>query len=68
MRGHEARRRLGAFRREIDDRCDPFFANAIAQAENEPALAEWWREESALDEILSRRLREVTASSLLRSN
>lgn len=66
MSGQEARRRLGAFRREIEDRHDPFFAGAIDQAENDPALAEWWMEQSALDEILSRKLRELAMPAFLR--
>lgn len=59
MNGQEARRRLSACRWEKEDRSDPFFAEALDQAAHEPGLAEWWAEQRALDEILSRKLHEL---------
>jgi hypothetical protein len=52
MSGQEGRRQLGASRRKIQD--DSFCADAIDQAENDLTMAEWWKEQRALDKILSR--------------
>ncbi len=66
MSGGEARRRLSACRWAKEDRADPFFAEALDQAEREPALAEWWAEERALNEMLARKLSELAVPQSLR--
>jgi len=66
MSGGEVRRRLSACRWAKEDRADPFFAEALDQAAREPALAEWWAEERALDEMLARKLSELAVPLSLR--
>ena len=65
MNGTEARRRLSACRCVAEDRDDPFFAEALDRAAHEPGLAAWWAGQRALDEVLSRKLRELAIPAAL---
>lgn len=65
MTSQEARRRLSACRWVKEDRSDPFFAEALDEAAREPSLAKWWEEQRALDEILARKLREISVPAPL---
>lgn len=66
MSGREARRRLSACRWAKEDRADPFFAEALEQATQQPALAKWWARERALDEVLARKLSKLAVPRSLR--
>ena len=59
MSGDEVRLRLSACRWMKEDRDDPFFAEALAQAAREPDLALWWADQRVLDEALAHRLGEL---------
>lgn len=66
MNAVEVRHRLSACRWANEDRHDPFFAEALDSAAQEPALAAWWEESRALDEIFARKLRELVLPAALR--
>jgi len=62
----EAKLILSAYRPNGEDAADPAFAQALAAAENEPALAEWLADQQAFDRAVSRKLAEVSAPDTLR--
>ena len=53
MNNEEARRILALFRPQRDDPADPFFAEALKQAERDPELAAWLAEEQEFDRMVA---------------
>lgn len=49
MDNNKARHRLAVYRRTGEDAQDPFFAEALRQAEMDPALREWLADQQAFD-------------------
>lgn len=66
MSEQEVRRRLSACRWLNEDRNDPYFAEALELAAREPALAEWWSDQRALDDFLAEKLCELSVPAALR--
>ncbi len=66
MNSVEARRRLAIFR-PGRDAGDPFFAEALALARSDDALAQWWEEEQAFDAALVQKLSEFRPPEALKA-
>jgi hypothetical protein len=62
----EAREILACYRRGLDDAGDPHFAEALALARQDPALAHWWEEQTALDAVLRERFQQIPVPADLR--
>lgn len=61
MNNEEAKAILSCFRPGTEDEHDPMFAEALAQAQNDPELSAWLKEQKAFDGAVSSKL---AASSL----
>ena len=59
MNHHEAKFLLRARRPDGSDGKDPVFAEALAEAEKNPALKAWLENEAAFDRALASKLREI---------
>jgi hypothetical protein len=68
MNNDEAKFRLRAYRPSGQDANDPAFAEALAQAERDPALRAWHAREQAFDAIVAARLRVVAPPAGLRES
>jgi hypothetical protein len=58
MNTREAKEKLLLYRSEIDD-ADPQFHEALAQAQRDPELAKWLREQGSCDEAIRSKLRQI---------
>jgi hypothetical protein len=68
MKNEEARFILQAFRPGGADRSDPFFAEALAQADRDPQLGAWFAREQAFDAAIAANLRDISPPAELRDN
>ena len=67
MTNEEAKFILSAYRSNGQDASDPVMAEALEQASRDPELAAWFRNERAVDTIISKALQEVTVPSELKA-
>ena len=67
MTNEEAKFILGAYRPNGSDASDPAMAEALLQASRDPELGAWFREERALDAVISEKLNEVEVPAELKS-
>lgn len=68
MKNEEARFILQAYRPGGADSSDPFFAEALAQAQRDPQLGAWLAREQAFDAAIAAKLREMNPPADLRDN
>lgn len=68
MNNDEAKFILAAYRPDGRDANDTRFAEAIAQAERDPALRAWWERQRAFDTRVAAKLAEVTPPPGLRES
>jgi len=66
MDSEQARLILGAYRPGRDDAGDALFAEALAQMERDPALAEWFSDQNAADESMRSAMRSIQPPAHLR--
>jgi hypothetical protein len=57
----QAKEILSLYRAGLDDAGDPFFAEALAQAQRDPELGRWFEKQSALDGAMREKFRQITA-------
>jgi hypothetical protein len=68
MNNEEARFLLSAYRSNGRDAGDPVFAEALGQAERDPAVRDWLRKEQAVGGVIVEKLREVRPPAGLRES
>ena len=68
MTNEEAKFILSAYRPNGCDASDPAMADALEQAARDPELGAWFREDLALDRVISKKLAEVEVPHGLRGN
>jgi hypothetical protein len=68
MTNEEAKFILSAYRPNGCDATDPAMAEALEQAARDPELGAWFREELAVDRVISKKLAEVAVPDGLRGN
>ena len=68
MKSEEARFILQAYRPNGADSSDPFFAEALAQADRDPELGAWFAREKAFDAAIAAKLRAVNPPLELQDN
>ena len=66
MNNDEAKFLLGAYRSNGRDAADPLLATALAQAQADPAVGEWFARSQAHDAAIAARLRDVAPPAGLR--
>lgn len=66
MTNEQAKFILRAYRPTGQDATDPAFAEALAQAQRDPALRAWFEREQAFDALIEERLKTIAAPSGLR--
>jgi hypothetical protein len=57
----QAKEILSLYRAGLDETGDPFFAEALAQAQRDPELGRWFKEQCALDAAMREKFRQITA-------
>ncbi|MDB4745982.1 hypothetical protein OAG52_02205 [Verrucomicrobia bacterium] len=68
MTNEEAKFILSAYRPNGCDASDPAMAEALEQVARDPELGDWFREELAMDRVISKKLTEVSVPDGLRGN
>lgn len=68
MTNDEAKFRLQGYRPNGADAENPAFAEALAQAQNDPALRTWFEREQAFDSVIAGKLRGVAVPDGLRES
>jgi hypothetical protein len=67
MNPEEARQILILFRPGVDDPSDPFFAEALRQAETDSDLAKWWAEEHEFDRVFAAQIKAMPVPGAIRT-
>jgi len=62
---HQAKQILASYRAGSDDARDPVFSDALAQAEQDPVLAQWLRHQQTVDAALQAKFRETVVPANL---
>jgi hypothetical protein len=66
MNSQQAKQVLVSYRPGIDDASDPQIADALRQLEQDPQLALWFEQLQRADDVIRRRLREMSAPADLK--
>jgi len=61
----EAKEILSLYRAGLDEASDPFFAEALAQAQRDPELGRWFKEQSAVDAAVREKFQQIAAPTSL---
>lgn len=57
---------LQSYRAGTDDENDSLFRDALAQASNDPALADWFRAEQEFDAVMAEKFRDVPVETAVK--
>jgi len=61
----EAKEILSLYRAGLDEASDPFFAEALAQAQRDPELGRWFKEQCAADAAVREKFQQIVAPASL---
>ena len=61
MDNQQAKEILSLYRPGLDEASDPFFAEALAQAQRDPELGRWFEKQCAVDAAMREKFREINA-------
>ena len=61
MDNQQAREILALYRAGLDEAGDPFFAEALAQAQRDPELGRWFEKQRAIDAAMREKFQQITA-------
>ena len=65
MDNQQAREILSLYRAGLDDANDPFFAEALAQAQHDPELGRWFEQQRSVDAAVREKFRRIAAPASL---
>ena len=67
MDNQQAREILSLYRAGLDEPADPFFAEALAQAQRDPELGRWFEKQCAIDAAMREKFHQIGAPAGLAS-
>ena len=65
MDNQQAKEILSLYRAGLDEATDPFFAEALAQAQRDPELGRWFEKQSAIDAAMREKFQQIAAPASL---